>query len=339
VEEIKIELQKNLSNLSTIVVSIESGNLLAALHKYLKQNFPNLRVIGVIPPLSPISGKLKTGIDVGSYKMEGIGSQRMSDLFHQYFNGHNQLNNNDLISAHDGDAYNLARHLILKQGLLVGVSSGAVLFGALRACKSLKKEEKCLLIFNDSARSYCSTLLNEDWMKQNCFSETLLGLNEEDREEDEENKRSKRGKFIDKYRGAAVAELNLASPKAIDQDSSLNNALNIMDSNDFDFLPVVDNKKFVGFVSRNEILAHIPEETQDDQDKGDVIKVGEIMHRFAKRKESYHLITPETPLKDLEKFFEKHAVGFVTDNERIWCLGVVTKLDLTNYLTQRGADF
>jgi len=39
----------------------------------------------------------------------------------------------------------------------------------------------------------------------------------------------------------------------------------------------------------------------------------------------------------LENFFENHQVGFVTDTERTWCLGIVTKYDLRQFINKRGA--
>jgi CBS domain-containing protein len=94
---------------------------------------------------------------------------------------------------------------------------------------------------------------------------------------------------------------------------------------------VIDKKKFVGFITANDIRSHLADKSVTMSSL-----VESLMHRFAKRKQEYQPITPETPLSSLESFFERHPVGFVTDTERIWCLGVVTKYDLRAYLQQRG---
>lgn len=49
----------------------------------------------------------------------------------------------------------------------------------------------------------------------------------------------------------------------------------------------------------------------------------------------YETITPNTPLADLAKFFEKHSFAVVTDDDRRWCLGVATKYDLMTFLNRR----
>lgn len=49
----------------------------------------------------------------------------------------------------------------------------------------------------------------------------------------------------------------------------------------------------------------------------------------------YETITPNTPLADLAKFFEKHSFAVVTDDDRRWCLGIATKYDLMTFLNRR----
>ena len=56
------------------------------------------------------------------------------------------------------------------------------------------------------------------------------------------------------------------------------------------------------------------------------------------KRKRYQLITPDTPLSELAKFFEKHSFAVVTDTERKWCLGVATKYDLINFLNRRNSS-
>jgi cystathionine beta-synthase len=56
------------------------------------------------------------------------------------------------------------------------------------------------------------------------------------------------------------------------------------------------------------------------------------------KRKRYQLITPDTPLSELAKFFEKHSFAVVTDSERKWCLGVATKYDLINFLNHRNSS-
>jgi cysteine synthase len=80
---------------------------------------------------------------------------------------------NELIDAYiktnDTDSFRMARQLIHEEGLLVGGSSGAAMWGALQAAKSLGKGQKCLVILPDSIRNYMSKFAHDEWMKQQGF--------------------------------------------------------------------------------------------------------------------------------------------------------------------------
>ena len=63
----------------------------------------------------------------------------------------------------------MARKLIKDEGLLVGGSSGGAVWAALKACKNLSTNQRCLVILPDSIRNYMSKLADDDWMKKNNF--------------------------------------------------------------------------------------------------------------------------------------------------------------------------
>lgn len=60
-----------------------------------------------------------------------------------------------------------------------------------------------------------------------------------------------------------------------------------------------------------------------------------VTHARSLFNDRYETITPNTPLADLAKFFEKHSFAVVTDDDRRWCLGVATKYDLMTFLNRR----
>ena len=145
-------------DLHMVVAGVGTGGTISGLAKRLKEYNPAITIIGI----DPIGSLLGGGTEVAPYEVEGIGY----DFFPEV------LNNNlidSYVKINDADSFSMARRLMQEEGLLVGGSSGAAMWGALEAAKTLKKGQKCLVILPDSIRNYMSKFVNDDWMKENGF--------------------------------------------------------------------------------------------------------------------------------------------------------------------------
>ena len=131
------------------------GAYTSRIAKRLKEFNPAIQIIGV----DPIGSILGGGDKIAPYLIEGIGYDFFPDVL-----------NNDLIDAYvktnDADSFRTARQLIREEGLLVGGSSGAAMWGALQAAKTLTEGQKCLVILPDSIRNYMSKFASDDWMHE-----------------------------------------------------------------------------------------------------------------------------------------------------------------------------
>lgn len=145
-------------DLHMIVAGVGTGGTITGVAKHLKEYNPLIKIIGIDPEGSILGG----GTEIKPYQVEGIGY----DFFPEVLN--NQLID-AYIKTNDADSFHTARELMREEGLLVGGSSGAAMWGALQAAKSLSKGQKCLVILPDSIRNYMSKFVNDDWMKKNGF--------------------------------------------------------------------------------------------------------------------------------------------------------------------------
>ncbi|BCD46152.1 PLP-dependent cysteine synthase family protein [Helicobacter suis] len=139
------EIIQELGNqLTSFVAGIGSGGTFAGTAKYLKEQIPSIRLIGVEP-----EGSILNGGVAHPHKIEGIGVEFippfLADLPIERF---------ETISDDEGFYY--TKELARKSGLLVGSSSGAAFAAALREIERLPERSCVLTIFADAADRYLS---------------------------------------------------------------------------------------------------------------------------------------------------------------------------------------
>ena len=143
------------NDLHMVVVGVGTGGTITGIARRLKEYNPRIKIIGVDPEGSILGG----GDEIKPYHVEGIGY----DFFPEVLD-------NSLIDAYvktkDVDSFRTARRLIREEGLLVGGSSGAAMWGALQAAKDLVKGQKCLVIMPDSIRNYMSKYVSNEWLRE-----------------------------------------------------------------------------------------------------------------------------------------------------------------------------
>lgn len=137
------------------VAGVGTGGTLSGVARYLKEQNPDVRVIGADPEGSVLSGGTPQ-----SWKVEGIGE----DFVPKTFNG--QLVD-EWVRISDAESFQTARLLARLEGILVGGSSGTAVAAALRYARRLGREDVVVVMCSDTGRNYLSKFFDDDWLCAN----------------------------------------------------------------------------------------------------------------------------------------------------------------------------
>lgn len=136
-------------HVDVFVAGVGTGGTVSGVGKKLKEYNPNIKVIAVEPIASPMLSQGKAG----AHKIQGIGAGFVPDNY-------NAAVVDEVITVADDEAIATARLLASKEGLLVGVSSGAAAFVALQLAKRDDLKGKTIaVLLPDTGERYLSTVL------------------------------------------------------------------------------------------------------------------------------------------------------------------------------------
>ena len=134
------------------VAGVGTGGTVTGVGEYLKSRNPNVKVVAVEPAASPVLSK---GV-AGAHKIQGIGAGFVPDVLDTKIY-------DEIIPVENDDAFATGKLVGKKEGVLVGISSGAALWAAIQLAKRPENKGKTIVaLLPDTGDRYLSTPLFAD---------------------------------------------------------------------------------------------------------------------------------------------------------------------------------
>src|SRR5215212_2833649 len=138
--------------LDAVVISVGTGGSVTGAGRYLKEQNPDLHLVGADP-----EGSIYSGGPVHPYLVEGIGKDTFPATLDREIV-------DEYVRVSDRDSFLTARRLAREEGILTGGSGGTTVFAMLEAAKRYGPEATLLATVPDGGRGYLSKLYDDNWM-------------------------------------------------------------------------------------------------------------------------------------------------------------------------------
>jgi cystathionine beta-synthase len=224
---------------TAFVAGVGTGGTISGVARYLKEQNPDIKIVGADP-----EGSVLSGDKPHPWKVEGIGEDFVPKTF-------NSQLVDDWVRVTDSESFHTARALARREGILAGGSSGTAVAAALRYARRLTGEHLVVALLADTGRNYLSKFFDDNWLEENHLCLTMQPVHS----------------MGDLIRSRGSRKLVTVSPESTAAD-----AINLLESVGISQLPVLDDGKPVGSIQEITI-ARVLHDGRDPRE----IKVGEIM--------------------------------------------------------------
>lgn len=139
------EIYEDLSDLDYLVAGVGTGGTIVGVAKKLKEKNKNIKVIAIEPKTSAVI----SGGRPGPHNIQGIGAGFIPSIYDSSVI-------DEVIAVSDVNAIKTTKEFVDKEGILLGISSGAAIYVAMQIAKKLGKGKKVLAIAPDGGEKYIS---------------------------------------------------------------------------------------------------------------------------------------------------------------------------------------
>ncbi|MDB5098951.1 MAG: cystathionine beta-synthase [Cyanobacteria bacterium RYN_339] len=213
--------QDTAGKVTHLVASMGTGGTITGTARYLKEQNPNVVVVGADP-----AGSIYSGDEPKPYFVEGIGMSCVPPTIDLSL-----VDIKERIS--DRETFTMARRLTREEGIFAGGSSGTAVAAALRIARTLPADAVVVVILPSNGRSYVSKLYSDAWMIDNGFLDERPA-----------------GKLSDLLRHKSILQpiISVTPADTVQRASVLLRQYNISQ------LPVMQDDEVVGSIQETEVM-------------------------------------------------------------------------------------
>lgn len=284
--------------IDALVAGLGTGGTISGIGKYLKEQRPDTRIIGVDPVGSLYYDYFQTGqlTDPFSYVVEGIGEDFLpSTMDFTYVD--------NVIRVNDKECFQMTRRLCREEAIFGGGSCGAAVAGALKWARANDREGlNVVILLPDSGTRYLSKIYNDQWMAENGFLEPQIGLGTV-------------GELID--------NLGVRETVTVPDTMRATEAVGLLKMHGISQMPVMRDGKVLGMIHERQLLEAALRSGPGTQRAGDLAD-----HRYC-------TVTRNTEVSVLTDLFRKVRVALVLEDNAL--LGVLTRIDVIDHVARVSA--
>lgn len=283
--------------IKAFIAGMGTGGTISGTGRFLKEQNPDIKVIGV-DPIGSLLHRYYYTRELGpahGYKVEGVGEDFLPatlnfDLI------------DDVVQVNDREAFTMTRRLVREEGLFCGGSCGLAVAGAVKWLRSeaasyLTEDDIVVVLLPDSGSRYLSKIFDDAWMRENGFLEQ-----------------------------ATVGELlaNRSNPViTATRETTVEAAIRQMKTHGISQLPVVEaNGTLHGIIGEGDLLEYL-------------LSGGAMGHAITDlHAHEVATVDLDMPIEELTSIFGRSQAAVAVKDEQV--VGIVTKIDVIDFLASRS---
>ena len=284
-----------------VVIGMGTGGTISGTGRYLKEQNPKIRVVGVDPMGSLLMetwqrGHIPEDTHPKTYKVEGIGEDFLPSTLDLSVI-------DDVIQVGDKESFTWARRLVKEEGIFCGGSAGSALAAAMQHGANLTSDHLLVVLLPDSGSRYLSKFYDDKWMRENGF-------------------------MAADWCEASLKEILSVKPVqgliTAHENDRLTDVIAAMKSHDISQMPVVHpDESLAGLVTEIDLLKFLVEDNHINRPEETISGIMRL---------AQNVFPSNTPVETVLPAIMDNQVVLVTEENQP--VGILTKIDILDFITQ-----